>query len=200
MLITYRPMRNKWLAATVVVLIVAQLILVFVSWFLEATMTVSVRPLLSAEGLRWFLGSLTGTLATPWLVWLLLLSMAWGSLRGSRLLSHSGPSPRRGIALRLSLAVGVAYIVVVALMCLPGGILLSATVHMWPSPFSRALVPLLAFGIILVSVAYGVVSRSYSSFGSLTGAFCAGISSCAPLFVLYVLALLFCESLRFVFF
>ena len=74
---------------TVLLLVVAELILVLTSWLLSATMTEGVRSLLSDVGIRWFLGSLTTFIATPWLVRLLLLAMAGGCFWQSGVFRHS---------------------------------------------------------------------------------------------------------------
>ena len=72
---------------TAVGLLLAEVLLILVSWLLSATMTEGVRSLLSTEGIRWFFGQFTSMQASPWLVWLLLLSVAWGSVSGSGLIA-----------------------------------------------------------------------------------------------------------------
>ena len=70
-------------------LILAQIALVLVSWLITAAMPdVFPRSLLSPEGIRWFFGTFTANLQSPWLVWLLLISIAWGTLRASGLLNY----------------------------------------------------------------------------------------------------------------
>ena len=67
-------------------LILAQIVLVLASWLITAAMPdVFPRSLLSTEGIRWFFGTFTANLQSPWLVWLLLISIAWGTLRASGL-------------------------------------------------------------------------------------------------------------------
>ena len=131
-------------------LVVGELLLIMVSWLLSATMAGNVRSLLSTEGIRWLLGSFVDALQTPVLVWLLLLAMAYGCLQGCGCLGVSGDdnhrryrhvlTPLRGALILTGLFVGGVVLLVVA----PPGVLLSATGSLWPSPFSRALVPLLA--------------------------------------------------------
>lgn len=187
-------------------LAVGQCVLVIVSWLLSAMMTGGVRSLLSGQGVRWFLGSLTSMLASPLLVWLLLLSMAVGSLWQSGLLAlplrlrreRSLPIKER-VALTISMLLLLLLItVVVALTSLPHAPLLSATGQLFPSAFSRAIVPLLAFAVIIVSLSFGMLS---GGFRNVTDAICSlsyGIVKVAPLIVLYMLAILFYETLRFV--
>ena len=64
---------------TVLLLAIAQIVLVLVSWLIAAAMPeLAVRSLLSSEGIRWFFGHFIRNLATPFLVWILLLCIAFG--------------------------------------------------------------------------------------------------------------------------
>ncbi len=185
----------------VVGMAVAELLIILLSWLLSATMTEGVRSLLSGEGLRWFFGSFVALLSSPWLVWLLLLSMAAGSLLCSHLLRDAHSSTyRHRIAFRTSLVVLILYVaMVVALTAVPHAVLLSATGQLFPSAFSRALVPLVAFGICLVSIVYGLMAGSFQNLSDAVASLSYGIAKAAPLFVFYVLAAQLVASLRFVF-
>ncbi len=184
-------------------LVVGELLLIMVSWLLSATMAGNVRSLLSTEGIRWLLGSFVDALQTPVLVWLLLLAMAYGCLQGCGCLGVRGDdnhrryrhvlTPLRGALILAGLFVGV-----VLLLVAPPGVLLSATGSLWPSPFSRALVPLLALGTIVFAVSYGVLARTFTSVASIVQALAQGVAVAAPLFVVYVLATQFVASVGFV--
>ena len=177
-----------------------QLLLVFTSWLLSAMMVDGVRSLLSSEGLRWFFGSFATMLASPSLVYLLLLSVAYGALRRSRLL-RKPETYRDRTALRVVLIVFIVYVgVVMLLTAVPHAILLSATGRLLHSPFSRAFIPLVAFGLLLLSCVYGWLSGRFLSIADIAEALCEGIARCAPLFLLYIFAVEFIQSLRFVFF
>lgn len=190
---------KKWYGGAVAALIVAQLLLVLVSWLLSAMMVDGVRSLLSSEGLRWFFGSFTSLLDTPALVWLLLLAMAGGSLVRSGLL-HRGSTYRDKTALHSVVIVMALYVAaVLALVALPHAVLLSATGNLFPSPFSRAFVPIVSFGLLLASALYGRVSGRFPSTAAVADAACYGIAQAAPLFLFYVLIIQFAASLRFVF-
>lgn len=186
----------------VVGLVVAELLLVLLSWLLSATMTEGVRSMLSGEGVRWFFGSFVSILASPWLVWMLLLSISLGSLWHCGILSSfRSRSYRQRVALRTAfVVVTLILIVVVALTAVPHAVLLSATGHLFPSAFSRALVPIISFCICIVSVVYGLMSGRFEKMSDAINSLSYGISQCAPLFVLYVVATQFIASLRFVFF
>ena len=192
---------NRLYAYSVVVLAIAQVLLVIASWLFSAMMAEGVRSLLSDEGLRWFFGSFTSMLATPALVWLLLLSMAFGCLYQSGLLSTGLNGYRAHVAWRVVVLLLILYLsVLVSLTAMPHAVLLSSTGQLFPSPFSRAIVPVVSFGIILSSIAYGWTSGRFNSIESVVGSLSFGLAKAAPLFVLYVMLMQFYESLRFVFF
>lgn len=184
-------------------LVLALIVLVLMSWLLSATTGDNVRSLLSPEGIRFFFGGFAGMLQQPLLVWLLLLSMAWGCLRDSGLLSGVGGRHKgyhRRLAILLVVILLMVYVGLILLLTTTShAVLLSATGRLWPSPFSRALVPVLAFGVVLLSAVYGLVSRSYQSLADVCQSLVAGIASAAPLLFLYVLVVQLCCSLRFVF-
>lgn len=196
---------KRWISFAVVALAVAEVLLVLMSWLLSATMTEDVRSLLSSEGVRWFFGSFTTMLAKPWLVWLLLLSMGSGCLWKSGLSAifsrRSAPvTYRERVALRLVITLIVLYVsIIILLTAIPHAMLLSATGRLFPSAFSRALLPVITFGIIFISCVYGIVSGRFASLADAVASLSFGIATAAPLFLLYILAAQFYESLRFVF-
>ena len=181
------------------VLLLAELILILVSWLLSATMTEGVRSLLSSEGIRWFFGSFVGIMASPLLVWLLLSLIALGSLKKSGLLAMQ-QSYREKVALRSALLLLILYVAVILLLTVtPNAFLLSITGSLFPSAFSRSLVPIIAFGIVLMSISFGVMSGRINSLSAVLEMLSFGISKGAELFVLYILIMQFYESLWFVF-
>ena len=181
------------------VLLLAEVILILVSWLLSATMTEGVRSLLSSEGIRWFFGSFVGIMASPLLVWLLLSLIALGSLQKSGLLAMQ-QSYREKVALRSALLLLIFYVVVILLLTVtPNAFLLSITGSLFPSAFSRSLVPVIAFGIVLMSISFGVMSGRINSLPAVLETLSFGISKGAELFVLYILIMQFYESLWFVF-
>ena len=196
---------KRLLAHLVLALVLAEVVLVLASWLLSATMAGNVRSLLSSEGVRWLFGGFTTMLASPWLVWLVLLAIAGGCLWQSGIVSIRLPLSslhyRQRVALRTALILMLIYIAaILALTVVPHAVLLSATGRLFPSPFSRAFVPIVSFGVLLVSVAYGWASGSFRSIASIVSAMSTGIAAAAPLFILYVVFVQFYESLRFVFF
>ena len=204
------------------ILLLSEVLLFILSWLLSATRMEGVRSLISSEGIRWFFGSWQTLFASPLLVWLLLCLIAWGSLRKSGLIRFFTFSPfhpftfspshpftfspshpftfRDRLALRVSLVFLIIYLVILALLTLtPHAILLSATGHLFPSAFSRSLVPVIAFGVCLVSITFGLVSGRLRSLADILDALSNGIARGASLIVIYLFAIQLFESIRFVF-
>jgi aminobenzoyl-glutamate transport protein len=192
--------KNKVLPYVACALIVVQLLLVLVSWIWSAAVPASgVRSLLSGEGIRWVLGQFAQLLATPVLVWILLLAAAFGSIRASGMLKwqHTYRASRARIVTVLFL---VVYIGIILLMtAIPHAVLLSADGSLWPSPFSASLVTLVSFGLMASALIYGTVAGSFLSLADVTQALVRGIQWAAPLLLLYILLAQLYFSLRFVF-
>lgn len=190
----------KVLSRLVVVFVIAELLLVLLSWFFSATLMADVRPLLSSEGVRWFFAHFVDRISSPLLVWILLLAMAFGALKHSGLLSRQ-TTQRRRLGLRVAALLLIVYVAVIMLLTIwPHAVLLSAMGSLWHSPFSRALVPIVAFGVILCSMAYGLTVRTFTGLSDVCQSFVDGLSLSASLLVLYILFVQFYESLRYVFF
>lgn len=190
---------KKYLPHIAFLLFAAQLLLMLVSWLLAAAIPASgVRSLLSSEGLRWFLGHFSEVLGTPVLLCLLLLLMAYGSLKGCGIL-HFKSSYRQSRALIITLLLLVTYVgVIVLLVMIPHAVLLSATGSLWPSPFSAAIVPLIAFGVTLLSAVYGYVAGRYCNMSDVYQSLINGIRYGAPWLLFYVLLGQIYYSLQFI--
>jgi len=195
-----QPLLNKWLGWGVLILIIGQWLLVILSWLVSATNGNDVRSLLSSEGIRWFIGNFTDLLASPLIVWLLLLLSAFGCFQKSGFANCAKPmSFRERIALRVALVFLLIYLVVIGLLTLmPHAILLSATGYLFPSAFSRSIIPLFCFGVCLFSITFGLMSGRLQSMSDIVQALSFGIAQGAPLVILLMLAIQFYESLRFV--
>jgi len=195
---------KRFMAFTSLVLLLAELVLILLSWILFAIGEEEVRSLLSSEGIRWFVGGFTTMVSSPLLVWLIILLMAFGAFQKSGLISLTDASYqmtyRDKTALRVAIVFLLAYIAVILLLTvIPHAILLSATGALFPSPFSRSIVPLTAFGIALVSIIYGIMSGRLRDIKDILDALSFGISKGAPVFVLYILIIQFVRSMLFVF-
>ena len=181
-------------------LLAAQLLLMLVSWLLSAAIPTSgVRSLLSSEGLRWFLGHFSDVLGTPLLLCLLLLLMAYGCLKRCGIL-HFKSSYRQNRALIITLSLLFVYVgVIVLLVMMPHAVLLSATGLLWPSPFSAAIVPMLAFGTTLLCAVYGYVAGTYCNMSDVYQSLISGIREGAPFLLFYVLLGQLYYSLQYIF-
>ena len=191
---------KKGIAVACLALFVAELLLVILSWLLSATKLEGVRSLISSEGIRWFVGEFTYMLASPLLVWLLLALVALGCLQQCGVFQKSTIPYRERVAYRVAFAFLIIYIGVVALLTLmPHAILLSATGSLFPSAFSRALVPIVCFGVCVFSVSFGMVSGRLHTLTEILDALSFGIQQGAPLIMLYIMMMQFYASLIFVF-
>lgn len=187
------------LGVVCIILFLAEVLLIVLSWLFSAMRLDGVRSLLSGEGVRWFLGSFSEMIGSPPLVWLLLLLSSFGCLHKSGVM-YFRRNYRDRIALRTAAFLLLAYAAVIALLTLaPHAILLSATGELFPSAFSRSIIPLISFGISLFGIVFGMMAGRLNSAGAILYALSFGISKGASILVIYILFIQFCESLRFVF-
>lgn len=200
-------MTNKYhqrLGSLCLVVIIAETLLVILSWLLSAVRVEGVRSLLSSEGIRWFFSSFNDLVASPVLVWLLLLMCALGCLQKSRVTSIFRGTKAISFRDRLALYVAIAFlliygVIIILLTLMPHAILLSATGHLFPSAFSRSLVPIISFGICVFSVSFGLMAGVMRNLSDILQALSFGIAKGAPLLVFYLFAVQLVGCLRFVF-
>ena len=193
--------RLGWLC---LVTVIAETLLVILSWLLSAMRVEGIRSLLSSEGIRWFFSSFNDLIASPVLVWLLVLMCALGCLQKSRVTTVYGGKKTINFRDRLALYVALAFLliygaIIILLTLMPHAILLSATGHLFPSAFSRSLVPIIAFGICIFSVAFGLMAGVMQNLTDILQALSFGIAKGAPLIVFYLFAVQLVGCLRFVF-
>lgn len=186
-------------------LLAAQALLFLVSWLVTAMMPdTAVHSLLSSEGIRWFFGSFVGNVASPVLVWLLILAMAISVLVDTRLLHDVRrlavlPYRPRFALQFVAFELFLFVVVVIMTALVPHAPLLSVTGQLFPSSFSRSIIPMTAFWIILMSVTYGLLSGKMKTGGDVFQSITRGLSRVASLVLVYIVAAeLFC-SLIYVF-
>ena len=185
-------------------LLVSECVLVIVSWLLSAARIEGVRSMLSSEGIRWFFGGFSHIISNQLLAWLLLALIAGGSLQQSGVLQHfsfKGEVPfRNRLALRVASAFLVLYVLVISMLTLmPHAILLSFSGHLFPSAFSRGLVPIICFGVTLFSVVYDIISGNKQKGEDVIDILSYGLRQGSYLIIIYIFAIQFYASLRFVF-
>ena len=180
-----------------IVLGVLQVLLVLASWLVTAVMPeTSVRSLLSPEGIRWFFGHFTENMAQPLLVWFILLYVAFNAYRRaglqhamSLLLKGERLMLRQRSALWLVLIVAV----IVMLIVLPNPLLASVTGSLFPSSFSSAFIPIVAFLVFIGSITYAMATGQFRNFRRPYQ------SRLSVWLLVYILAMQLYQSLRFVF-
>ena len=193
-----------------VVCALAQIVLILVSWLWSAAVPdSSVNSLLSARGVRWFFGSYVDNEASPILVWLVLLGLAIGSLRSSgscramrQAFLRQGPplTSLQKFAFRSSLVLFLLELAAVAgLTMLPHAVLLSVSGDLFPSSFSVAIIPIVAFVCVTVSIFYGLLANHYHSFADVGRGVCSEHRLLVALLLLYVVASQLINSLIYVF-
>ena len=201
----YHRRTGKYIARLALVLGVFQLIAVLGSWIFKAVSPeLPIRSLLSAEGIRWMVGSIGDNLAGRGLVWLLLGSMAFGSVKFCGILDV----PRKWKAMsfwdRFGVMVALAELLVIVVLTLlltvlPHAVLLGVTGNLYPSSFSKSFFFIVCLSVCFISVSFGVVSSRLRSLEEVCDCLVAGISYTLPLWLIYVLAIELYASLRFIF-
>lgn len=188
-------------------LAVLQVALILGSWLYSAALPDStVRPILSDSGIRWFFGTFVANLSSPLLIYIILLDIAVGSCvrsgfwRALRTVLGRGAGSAKSAQKRQplppskggwggSLLILLFEVIVILLLTVPRhAILLSATGDLFPSSFSAALVPILAFMLLTASITYGMFSGTFHNYRDAVTACLGGGRNLKFLLALYVLA------------
>lgn len=197
---------SRFVTGLIIALVLLETALVLVSWFVAAAVpTLSVRSLISGEGVRWFVGGFAALLASPVLSWIVLFAIAFGALKHSGLPEIRRKREHDTDRMRLALGVVVAetlfFLVVIALATLPrNAILLNAAGHLFPGALSAGAVAVLSFFVCTVAASYALIMGRLRTSRDLVRMLTCGLAEWAPLIVVYVLAAQLFFSLRFVFF
>ena len=212
-------MRNK-LGYIVLVLLIAQLALILLSWLLTAAFPeLPMRSMLSSEGIRWFFGSFVSNQLSPLLIYFIMAVMAVGACVRSRLydalretLSNTRSSLttssdhqhkvhyREKVGLRIALVEFIVYVIIMVLLtAIPHAILLSVTGQLFPSSFSSSFIPSLSLIIIIMSLTYGVASGTIDSVAKMHKVLVGGLEVGSRLVPTYVVGIQLYMSIRYVF-
>ena len=149
-------------------------------------------------------GSIGDNLAGRGLVWLLLGSMAFGSVKFCGILDV----PRKWKAMsfwdHFGLMVALAELLVIVVLTLlltvlPHAVLLGVTGNLYPSSFSKSFFFIVCLSVCFISVSFGVVSSRLRSLEEVCDCLVAGIAYTLPLWLIYVLAIELYASLQFIF-
>ena len=212
-------MRNK-LGYIVLVLLVAQLALILLSWLVTAAFPeLPMRSVLSSEGIRWFFGSFVSNQLSPLLIYFIMAVMAVGACVRSRLYdalretlsntrsSLTTPSNhqhkvhyREKAGLRIALVEFIVYVIIMILLtAIPHAILLSVTGQLFPSSFSSSFIPSLSLIIIIMSLTYGVASGTIDSVAKMHKVLVGGLEVGSRLVPTYVVGIQLYMSIKYVF-
>ena len=149
------------------VLLVLQLAVFLMSWIVSTiNPDLPVRSLLGGEGIRWFFGHFLTIVGDYGAAWLILILIACGSVAASRILptirswiKKEPLSYRQKYALRCSFIALLLFIaVIIVLTCTKEAVLVSASGTLFPSSFSKAIVPVVAFILTAIAVLFGSLS------------------------------------------
>lgn len=184
---------KRW-SIVLLVLLVVQVLLVFVSWLITAVSPEShIHSLLSSEGLRWLFGSFVDNITQPFLVWMILVAMAVGTWRSS--------VPRHTRIIIPSL-VWVELAIILAVMLLltvvPHAILRSVTGSLFPSSFSHSILPVMCITTIICAITIGFANNRLHTLADVYDALVSGLRDAACLVPIYIVATELYFSFRFV--
>lgn len=195
----------KILAWVVLSVCALQILLVVASWLVTAANPeLYMRSMLGGEGIRWFFGRFTENQESPLLVWIVLGSIALGTIKKSGIANALRKNTAKDYRTRMALHVvvcelAVAFCLILLLTILPHGILLSAVGELVPSSFSAGFFPTLAFVACVVALTYGFMTGKFASVHDAFESMTEGVMLAAPLMVVYVFVAEFYHSLLFVF-
>lgn len=185
-------------------LLLFQIMVVILSWMIKTIYPdFNGRSLLSGEGVRWFLGNFTNNVASYILVWIILIGLSWGSIRASNILqvfkrSHT-LSYRERLGFRVVLIEIMIWVIVIVLLSfIPHAAMLSITGQLFPSSFSKSIVPLIAFIALFSSITYGLIIGRLRKGNLIIEALSNGIKQIAPYIIIYIILVQLIYSIKFV--
>lgn len=201
----WRSRRTTLMGQGVILLLVLQCAIAFTSWMLSAIApNAHVCSLLSGNGIRWLCGQFTLQLASPVLVWLLFMAVAYGALKRCgicQVVCRQKPlSYRQKMAMRFVVSELIGYIVATVLLAfVPHAILLGIDGRLFPSAFSHSLIPQLSGVLTIMALTYGYITENISKASHLYEALTQGIVSFAPVFLYYILCVQIISSFSYAF-
>lgn len=201
---------SKFCSITVLTIVIMQIIVVLMSWLINSAngSSTAVRSLLSAEGIRWFFGHFADNLATPYLVWIILVAIAYGAVKMSGIINPINSiitrkkvlSFRERIAIYMVFAEFIGVVIVMLLLTIvPHAILLSVSGSLFPSSFSESFIPLIAFVCTILSLSYGTMSGSLQGIRAILDSLTVGIYEVRYILLIYVLFVQLLFSIVFMF-
>lgn len=200
--------QTKYVSNSVCALAILEIILMLSSWIISTAFPATrLRSLINSEGIRWFLGCFTDNLGNDFSIWLLLSAMAYGCISKSKILAlfkdvrvYKSMEFRKRLAVVLVVVEIFVVLVVMSLLTFSRqAILLSVTGELFPSSFSRSLIPVVDFTLVVTAITYGLVTDNIRSLDDIVDCLVCGCQKASPLFVIYVFACQFIYSVGYVF-
>mgnify|MGYP001748942871 FL=1 len=187
-------MKNKQLqrhlGVFIIILVVAQLMIILLSWLLSAALPdLSVHSLLSSEGIRWFFGQFSSNIATPFTAWLIVAVIAYGCLSSCGILELKHPLDfRQRVAIRFVVFEIVVFVAIILLLTLmPHAVLLSIDGDICSGSLANSIIPYLSLVVCVASITYAYLSGRCNTKAELFDMLCEGNRQLSPLFIIYVL-------------
>lgn len=201
---------SKFCSIAALTIVIMQIVVVLMSWLINSAngSSTAVRSLLSAEGIRWFFGHFADNLATPYLVWIILVAIAFGSVKYSGIISplRSMLTKKKVLSFRERIALYVVFaeligavFIMLLLTIIPHAILLSVSGSLFPSSFSESMIPLIAFVCTFLSLSFGTMSGNLHGIKNILDTMTEGIYEARYILLLYVLFVQLLFSIIFIF-
>lgn len=198
--------RHKTIHVCAFILLFLQVITILTSWIYGALYPqLNIRTLISAEGLRWYIGCMTDNIAQQPVAWIILLSMTWGILTQSCLpkslckLKRGENNYMEKFALKISFWVFLSTIaIIIYLSATPHAILQSITGDVIPGSLSHGSIPILCVMVGITASVYGFLSGNFNRLSDLFESCAIGISIASRYWVLYLLFIQLYCSIKFV--
>ncbi len=159
----------SWLTLCI---LVAQCAVILFSWVVASLFPdLPLRSLLTGSGLRWLFGHITQNMSLPLLVDVMLFCIGAGAMLSSGLwhtVVHGAKSYNERMARRMAVVIALmACVTVLLLTALPHAVLLNISGTLFPSSFSRGIVPIISVTMAIMGECFHLVagrSRSVVSF------------------------------------
>ena len=181
---------QRHLGVFIIILVVAQLMIILLSWLLSAALPdLSVHSLLSSEGIRWFFGQFSSNIATPLTAWLIVAVIAYGCLSSCGILELKHPLDfRQRVAIRFVVFEIVVFVTIILLLTLiPHAVLLSIDGDICSGSLANSIIPYLSLVVCVASITYAYLSGRCNTKAELFDMLCEGNRQLSPLFIIYVL-------------
>ena len=181
---------QRHLGVFIIILVVAQLMIILLSWLLSAALPdLSVHSLLSSEGIRWFFGQFSSNIAAPLTAWLIVAVIAYGCLSSCGILELKHPLDfRQRVAIRFVVFEIIVFVAIILLLTLiPHAVLLSIDGDICSGSLANSIIPYLSLVVCVASITYAYLSGRCNTKAELFDMLCEGNRQLSPLFIIYVL-------------